>query len=360
MSCFHAIAAVLGMAIASAALCAEPQVPAGELPVGTFAPNDDSNGVGPTVKADKKTSESNLEETWESYSDVNSSSVAQEVTKGVRVEDIIEPPSDYRYAAFGKTDPFLPPAVAESPQGGPAAETVEVPILSPLQLHGLAELSLVGIWQLPSGERKAMVLTPGGQREGGSPVGVVIRDGDPIGNKGGKVLAISNEYVVVREFTLSPDGSRLYTDQQLFMARAPDTERNGRLVFEPGQAPKVVFDHPGVAGPGGPDAGAEGGAPAPVEGDNPQNPQNLQNLPNFQNLPNRNAPDRQNGAMNPTAVPAFNQADNQALLKAAQPLTPPPAAIAPAAAAPLNGLGAAPDQGAANAPLVFGGTGAKN
>ena len=90
-------------------------------------------------------------------------SVAQEVTKGLRVEDVVEPPTEYHYAAFGKPDPFVAPMLArESLVASSIVSGLEVPIVSPLQRHEINELSLVGIWQLRSGERKALILTPHG------------------------------------------------------------------------------------------------------------------------------------------------------------------------------------------------------
>ena len=101
-------------------------------------------------------------------------SVAQEISGGMRVEDIVEPPSDYRYAAFGRPDPFLPPMVtqqelARATTGGApgVVDPLEIPIIIPLQRFALSDLNLIGIWQLSSGECKAMIMTPGAADSGG-------------------------------------------------------------------------------------------------------------------------------------------------------------------------------------------------
>src|SRR5690606_31519719 len=131
--------------------------------------------------------------------------VAQEITGGVRVEDIVEPPSEYRYAAFGKPDPFVPPmVVSEDGVDGPGP--IEIPIVSPLQLFPIGQLRVVGIWQLSSGERKALIMAP--PRESQSSQGIIVKNGDPVGQRGGRILAIGDDFLTVREFTLAPDGTR--------------------------------------------------------------------------------------------------------------------------------------------------------
>lgn len=171
--------------------------------------------------------------TWESYNSEMSESVAQEVTKGVRVEDIVEPPTDYRYAAFGKADPFVPPVVTRDGRVSttPGVDPLEIPIVSPLQRFNLADLAVVGVWQLATGERKAMIMA---RSDGGAAQGIIVKNGDPVGNRGGKILGISDSYVTVREFTLAPDGTRQYEDQQLFMSGAGE-DPTGRIRFTPGE-----------------------------------------------------------------------------------------------------------------------------
>ena len=96
----------------------EIEGPAGDLPESAelpeVAPTEDAQPVetpkakpkkiGSPVDATltKTKKEDKPAENWDSYSEAGSGGVAQEITKGVRVEDIVEPPSDYRFAAFGK------------------------------------------------------------------------------------------------------------------------------------------------------------------------------------------------------------------------------------------------------------------
>lgn len=170
---------------------------------------------------------------WESYNS-NMKSVAQEVTKGLRVEDVVEPPTEYHYAAFGKPDPFVPPMITAREQDVATVSSLEVPIVSPLQAHELSALSLVGIWQLSSGERKALVMAPPSTRvEGGRAQGIIVRNGDPIGKNGGKILAIGETYLTVREFRLAVDGTRQYEDVTMQMG-ARDSEPSGKIRFVPG------------------------------------------------------------------------------------------------------------------------------
>jgi hypothetical protein len=252
----------------------EPIEPAGELPEDdaggaepTLPPETDVNGNAPL---DAMTEDPGASETWESYSDVGGTSVAQEVTKGIRVEDIVEPPSDYRYAAFGKPDPFVPPLLAADDIAAP--EALEIPILSPLQRCGLNDMatSLVGIWQMPSGERKAMIMVPNAcypptTGNGRNPnVGVVIRTGDPIGNRGGKVLGIGRDYLIVREFTLAPDGTRQYDDRQIYLGGQASEEPPAKLRFQPGSTtPEVIYEQTDRAVVGG-GAGAPTSLGAPA------------------------------------------------------------------------------------------------
>lgn len=123
------------------------------------------------------------------------------IAAAITVEDIVEPPADYQYAAFGRPDPFLPPIRA-------ITASLEVPIVSILQNYPTSELSVVGIWQTDSGERKALILTP--KQEG-----VVAAVGDSLGRLGGRVSKISDSDVTVREFSLSPDGTRKFDDVKL-------------------------------------------------------------------------------------------------------------------------------------------------
>ena len=188
-------------------------------------------------------------------------SIAKEVTGGLRVEDIVEPANTYRYAAFDKPDPFVPPIVEElAPE---VVDPFEVPIISPLQQFRLEMLKLVGIWQKPSGERKAMIMAPANDQ--GNTQGIVVKRGDPIGNQGGRITVIGDRYLSVREFSLAPDGTRRFVDRQIFIGRQLDRGVAGKMVFTPDLKPaKVIADDqlPG-AGPIGAALPLAGEAPRP-------------------------------------------------------------------------------------------------
>ena len=185
-----------------------------------------------------------LEASWDSFNEASGKGVAAEITKGVRVEDIVEPPAEYHFASFGKQDPFIPPLLPTTTKPGETSATagsLEVPIVSALQRYSLDSLLVVGIWQLSNGDRKAMVLTPPGESGGGQ--GIIVKAGDPIGNRGGRILAIGSEFLTVREFYLAPDGTRQFEDRRLPMTVTPADQRPARLVFKPGEIkPKQVFE----------------------------------------------------------------------------------------------------------------------
>lgn len=130
--------------------------------------------------------------------------VANDVTKGLRVEDIVDPPAEYRYAAFGRADPFVPG------QAEAAKQDEDIPIASLLQKYGINQLKLVGIWRLESGARKALMMTPKNE-------GIIAKVGDPIGLRRGRILRIEEDNVVVREFNIAPDGTRQFDDLVIAM-----------------------------------------------------------------------------------------------------------------------------------------------
>ncbi len=199
-------------------------------PAGTTAADDEE---------DVATGSGSGADGWESFTSMGkSASVATEITKGVRVEDIVEPPSDYRYAAFGKPDPFVPPLLIEAEPPGPSA--LEIPLVSPLQRFQLEDLAVVGVWQLASGDRKAMILTPG-NRGGNAGAGIIVKNGDLIGNRGGKILAIADDFLTVREFYLGADGTRQFEDRQLFMGKRNEEDLAGKIRFTPGQKQSQII-----------------------------------------------------------------------------------------------------------------------
>ena len=173
-------------------------------------------------------------DSWDSYTEKPEELAADDVTKRIRVEDIVEPPSEYHFAAFGKDDPFVPPLIAQE------VNSIEVPIISPLQRHPLSAMGLTGVWGGAAGERKALVTVSDFSR---GILGVVVKVGDPIGSSGGKVVAINKDGMSVREFHLSPDGSRIYEDRFLMLGDKPPIPMvSGNVVFRPGDSTGVVVD----------------------------------------------------------------------------------------------------------------------
>lgn len=206
---------------------------------------------------------------WDSYND-NMKSVAQEVTKGLRVEDVVEPPTEYHYAAFGKPDPFVAPLLARESAAAAAISGLEVPIVSPLQRHEIRVLRLVGIWQLRSGERKALILTPQGA-EGSNEAGIIVRNGDSVGNRAGKILAIGDSFLTIREFKLAVDGTRQYEDIQMLMGIRDPSSTPGKIRFTPGEAKtEVILEGETQAVPviGGPQGQGQAPSLAPRAGVN--------------------------------------------------------------------------------------------
>ena len=300
----------------------EPSAPEREL-----TEDDQAEEIIPTAAPGELPgqAESSANPLWETYDSETSASIAQEVTNGVRVEDIVEPPSEFRFAAFGKPDPFVAPMAARedsSAAGIAGVDPLEIPIVSPLQRYSLAELKVVGVWELATGERKAMIIAGGA---GQTAQGIIVKAGDPVGSRGGKVLSIGTDFLTIREFTLAPDGTRQYEDQQMHMDGGIPAEPMGRIRFEPGKKDtQVIMEN------------AEGAVVRP--------PQELGlgvGLPVM----------RRQGAMNSgggqiSSTLGANQFDTQPPTPVTQNLTPPTAFVPPPAGPKAQAGGAVPITGA--------------
>jgi hypothetical protein len=95
---------------------------------------------------------------------------------------------DYLYSQSNKIDPFLPMSLKKTSVRG----------LSRLQDFSVDELELVGT--VFGGEISALIMTPDKE-------GVLSKIGDRVGKKGGRIIAISNDKVVVREPLVGVGGS---------------------------------------------------------------------------------------------------------------------------------------------------------
>lgn len=179
--------------------------------------------------------EDDFETLWESsYDRVQGVDVSQRI----RVEDIVEPPSDYRYSSFGRGDPFQPPymqvQVAEEAREAELRRFYEIPIVSGLQVP-LDQLKVEGIWVLPNRERRAMIRTAVRNE------GIIAKVGDPIG-LAGKIVDITDSMVVAREYFLHEDGSRTYEDRVMFLGDPNERlgrDRQKRVVLRPGETPVI-------------------------------------------------------------------------------------------------------------------------
>ncbi len=130
----------------------------------------------------------------------------QVVTNEATIRDVEIKVPDYHYISMAKPNPFIPPLVSSL-----IAKT-SIPIDSSLQRFPLLDLSLVGIWTLRNGIKKGLVMTP--QNEG-----VVVGLQSSIGKRGGKITAIDESSMTVREFSLASDGSRQYEDQKIWLTQ---------------------------------------------------------------------------------------------------------------------------------------------
>ncbi len=200
--------------------------------------------------------------TWDSARDTQS---GEDLSGVVRVEDIVEPPAEYHYAAFGRPDPFQPPSAQLTQQmrqarGGELQ--YGIPVVNSLQVP-LDQLTVRGIWQLSNGERRALVivlpqdlLNAGANGRGGftqrplggrgnaageAEEGVVAKVGDPIGPSG-KILEILSDRVVTRQYKLQRDGVRAFDDISLFLGGPDAVQRldaDKTYVLAPGKDPQL-------------------------------------------------------------------------------------------------------------------------
>jgi Tfp pilus assembly protein PilP len=179
-------------------------------------------------------------QSWDSVSKrLSEEDPAHAVTQGVRVEDIVEPSADYQYVSGRRRNPFIPEVVRSrsSVQKELSPNDVEIPIINPLQSFELSKLAVIGVWEGGDHVWKALIQTPTNQ-------GIETKLGDPAGNSGGRIMSITPDAVVVREFKLRSDGTREYRDVPLYMGsdkpKEDDSLVGGRLILKPGAtAPEI-------------------------------------------------------------------------------------------------------------------------
>lgn len=128
--------------------------------------------------------------------------IIETLEASIQIDDIIEPPASYRYSSFAKRDPFSYPAREELLD--------DEFIVSKLQYYAISLLKLVGVWRLSNGISKALILTPSGE-------GVVAVIGDPVGQNNGEIMEIGKNKIIVREYVMTPDGTRQFNDIDMFL-----------------------------------------------------------------------------------------------------------------------------------------------
>ncbi len=177
---------------------------------------------------------------------------ATDVTDVAKIEDIIEPEIDFQFVSFGKDDPFLPPMtinedgslksldVLHAAKKEKKAGDFEKAIVSPLQKYDLRKIKVIGIWQLSSGERKAMVRVD--KQIGGGSEAFVIGKGSLIGNQFGKVIGISSDKITVREFVILHNGKEHYINTDKYLGDKGPKSKNEVLVAKPGEKGTKVVD----------------------------------------------------------------------------------------------------------------------
>ena len=130
--------------------------------------------------------------------------VIDKLESGVRIDDIVEPTAGYHYSSFSKKDPFSYPTTDNVSD--------DEFISSRLQKFDVNSLQVVGIWKLSTGISRALVLTPDNE-------GIVVSVGSSIGQNNGEVLDIARNKIIVREYTITPDGTRQFDDITMNIAK---------------------------------------------------------------------------------------------------------------------------------------------
>lgn len=141
-----------------------------------------------------------------------------DVTSEVSVREIIPVDQEYHYVSMAKPNPFVPPLISAF------LAKEAVPIESSLQKYPLQLLMVVGIWSLKNGIKKALIMTPESE-------GIVAIIGKSIGRRGGKIVAIRDDSILVREFSLASDGSRQYEESTLWLEGKKEEPEDKELVI---------------------------------------------------------------------------------------------------------------------------------
>ncbi|MDA9951226.1 pilus assembly protein PilP [Oligoflexaceae bacterium] len=218
--------------------------------------------IGPTEEEKKERAKGDFEQLWESS--VKNEYGEADITNDVDVQEIVEPSTEYRYASFGKRDPFVPPFgrfQIFSPNRGKSR--FEIAVVNSLQ-RPLDDLQVIGVWQTESGDFNALIRvsdtsleanerTPG-RTESTTDTGseaVVAKIGDPIGPSG-KITAIADDRVETRQFFIEQDGTRKFEDVFLYLGIPEDVNNLSKksIILGPG-GQKIFKIESDVAGSDG-------------------------------------------------------------------------------------------------------------
>ena len=177
-----------------------------------------------------------FEKLWESS--IQNEMGEADITNDVNVQDIVEPLNEYRYASFGKRDPFVPPFGKFqffSPERGQSK--YELPVVNSLQ-RPLDQLSLSGVWQSQQGDYRALVAV---RENDNTEEGVIAKVGDPFG-PAGKIIEINSYKLVTRQYQLEQDGTRTFEDRSLYLGDPSEIlNENARRTVMLGPGGRTVF-----------------------------------------------------------------------------------------------------------------------
>ena len=141
---------------------------------------------------------------------------AQAVETQQNAPEWIKPP-DFMYSPTDKQDPFHP--IIQATPSEPSPEDQPKKKLTPLERIQPSQLKLVGILRQPNGQRQAMVELPNGK-------GYILQVGVSIGQRQGRVTAITASTVVIQETTTNVFGKQI-TEDTIVKLRQQGGQPNG-------------------------------------------------------------------------------------------------------------------------------------
>lgn len=135
-------------------------------------------------------------------------------TSPAEAPEWVKPP-DFSYSPAGKTDPFHP--VIQTTPKEPSPEAKPQRTLTPLERVQPSQLKLVGIISPKKRPRQALVELPNGK-------GYVLKIGVSVGQRQGKVTAITATSVVIQETTTDVFGKKI--QQETILKLHPQGEKS--------------------------------------------------------------------------------------------------------------------------------------